>query len=116
MSNKDSDDNDGPPEARKLLPGGAQLQLHMDRERQSEPDGIQQQQHQATTKRYQTLLPAVEASPITRSLATDPNRKLPPKRKLVLVACTRCRQKKEKVPQPSTPPMGSAVSLIVPTV
>jgi hypothetical protein len=57
------------------------------------------QQHQAT-KRYQTLLPAVESSPITRSLATDPNRKLPPKRKLVLVACTRCRQKKEKVPPP----------------
>ncbi|KAB5554934.1 hypothetical protein GE09DRAFT_1222406 [Coniochaeta sp. 2T2.1] len=48
------------------------------------------------TKRYQTLLPAVESSPIPRPLTTDPNRKLPPKRKLVLVACTRCRQKKEK--------------------
>jgi len=114
MSNKDSDDNDGAPGAQRLLPGGALLQLHMDRERRTVPDGIQQhqQQHQATTKRYQTLLPAVEASPITRSLATDPNRKLPPKRKLVLVACTRCRQKKEKVPQPSTP-MGRDVTLTV---
>ncbi|KAB5539497.1 putative C6 transcription factor [Coniochaeta sp. 2T2.1] len=82
-----------------------------ERERATAPEQQQQQQPTTTTttdnskytrqaaqatKRYQTLLPAVESSPIPRSLATDPNRKLPPKRKLVLVACTRCRQKKEK--------------------
>lgn len=96
MSHKDGEDSDGS----RALPGGppdadAAL-LHMDRDHQRlepPPDKHQQQ----ATKRYQTLLPAVGASPIPRSLSSDPNRKLPPKRKLVLVACARCRQKKEKV-------------------
>ncbi|OIW28590.1 hypothetical protein CONLIGDRAFT_387874 [Coniochaeta ligniaria NRRL 30616] len=95
MSNKDGEDSDGsralsggPPDADAAL-------LHMDRDHQRlepPPDKHQQQ----ATKRYQTLLPAVGSSPIPRSLSSDPNRKLPPKRKLVLVACARCRQKKEK--------------------
>jgi hypothetical protein len=91
MSHKDGDDSDGS----RTLSGGPDALLHMDRER-LEADRSQQQ----APKRYQTLLPAAESSPVTRSLTTDPNRKLPPKRKLVLVACSRCRQKKEKVPAP----------------
>lgn len=107
MSIKDSEDSDGLPGPRLLLGrsvGDALVQLHMDRERQTEPDRIQyhhhhhrHHHHEQAAKRYQTLLPAVDSSSITRGLATDPNRKLPPKRKLVLVACSRCRQKKEKV-------------------
>lgn len=69
----------------------------MDRVRERKDSDTRQQ----AQKRYQTLLPAVESSPMTRSLASDPNRKLPPKRKLVLVACSRCRLKKEKVFHPS---------------
>lgn len=66
---------------------------------ESEGRGSQDSDHQKPVqKRYQTLLPATDSTPIgafTRSLLSEP-RKLPPKRRLVLVACLRCRTKKEK--------------------
>jgi hypothetical protein len=68
----------------------------MESDRRGSHDSDQQKQVQ---KRYQTLLPAADSTPIsafTRTLLSEP-RKLPPKRRLVLVACLRCRTKKEKV-------------------